>query len=54
MLSDLEGLSNAAIGGRLGLSLPAVKSRLHRARLLLRKVLRPHFEEFPAPPASVA
>jgi DNA-directed RNA polymerase specialized sigma24 family protein len=29
----------------LGLSLPAVKSRLHRARLLMREALAPHFEE---------
>jgi RNA polymerase sigma-70 factor, ECF subfamily len=44
VLSDIEGLSNAEIGGLLGLSLPAVKSRLHRARLLLRDSLKPHFE----------
>jgi RNA polymerase sigma-70 factor (ECF subfamily) len=50
-LSEMEGLSNAEIGGLLGLSLPAVKSRLHRARLLLRAALRPYFEDFPAPAA---
>jgi RNA polymerase sigma-70 factor (ECF subfamily) len=44
VLSELEGLSNAEIGAQLGLSLPAVKSRIHRARLLLRRVLAPHFE----------
>jgi RNA polymerase sigma-70 factor (ECF subfamily) len=44
VLSELEGLSNAAIGARLGLSLPAVKSRIRRARLLLRRALAPHFE----------
>jgi RNA polymerase sigma-70 factor (ECF subfamily) len=54
VLSDMEGLSNAEIGGLLGLSQPAVKSRLHRARLLLREALQPHFEEFPAPAAPVA
>jgi RNA polymerase sigma-70 factor (ECF subfamily) len=54
VLSDLEGRSNAEIGGLLGLSLPAVKSRLHRARLLLREALQPHFEEFPAPAAPAA
>jgi RNA polymerase sigma-70 factor, ECF subfamily len=47
VLSDLEGLSDAAIGARLGLSVPAVKSRLHRARLLLRDRLAPYFEELP-------
>ena len=45
VLADLDGLANADIGRRLGLSLPAVKSRLHRARLLLRDALAPHFEE---------
>ncbi len=44
VLSDVEGLPNAEIGGLLGLSLPAVKSRLHRARLLMRQALAPHFE----------
>jgi len=36
MLSDLEGVPNREIGQALGLSVPAVKIRLHRARLLLR------------------
>ena len=36
------------IGALLGLSLPAVKSRLHRARLMMREVLAPHFEEYVA------
>jgi len=47
VLSDLEGLSDAAIGERLRLSVPAVKSRLHRARQLLRDRLAPHFDELP-------
>jgi RNA polymerase sigma-70 factor (ECF subfamily) len=45
VLSDEEGITNADIGEMLGLSLPAVKSRLHRARLMLRDALAPHFEE---------
>ncbi len=45
VLADVEGLANAEIGEILGLSLPAVKSRLHRARLLMRDALAPHFEE---------
>jgi RNA polymerase sigma-70 factor (ECF subfamily) len=45
LLADIEGLPNAEIADRLGLTLPAVKSRLHRARLLLREELAPHFEE---------
>jgi RNA polymerase sigma-70 factor (ECF subfamily) len=45
VLSDVENLPNAEIGAMLGLSLPAVKSRLHRARGLMRTALAPHFEE---------
>jgi RNA polymerase sigma-70 factor (ECF subfamily) len=45
ILADVEGLPNAAIAGRLGMSLPAVKSRLHRARAMLREALAPHFED---------
>jgi RNA polymerase sigma-70 factor (ECF subfamily) len=48
VLSDVEGLANAEIGEMLGLSLPAVKSRLHRARQKLRDALAPHFEEVSA------
>lgn len=36
VLSDLEGIPNREIGEALGLSVPAVKTRLHRARLFLR------------------
>src|SRR5262249_12364215 len=45
VLSYLEEMPKAEIGKLLGLSVPAVKSRLHRARLLLRDALRPHCEE---------
>ncbi len=45
VLSDVEGRANAEIASKLGLSLPAMKSRLHRARLLLREALAPHFHE---------
>jgi RNA polymerase sigma-70 factor (ECF subfamily) len=43
MLGIVEDRPNAEIGELLGLSLPAVKSRLHRARLMLRAALAPHF-----------
>ena len=43
--ADVEGLTNPEIGEILKLSLPAVKSRLHRGRLLMRDALAPHFEE---------
>jgi RNA polymerase sigma-70 factor (ECF subfamily) len=42
LLSDVEGLTNAEVADLLGLSLSAVKSRLHRARHLLRDSLAPH------------
>jgi RNA polymerase sigma-70 factor (ECF subfamily) len=43
VLADVEGLPNADVAARLHLSLPAVKSRLHRARLMMRDALAPHF-----------
>ena len=48
VLADVEGVSNAEIADMLGLSVPAVKSRLHRARLLMRDALARHFEEVAA------
>ncbi len=39
VLRDLEGLSNVEIAEALGMSIPNVKSRVHRARLFLRKRL---------------
>ncbi len=46
LLRDVEGLSTEKVGEILDLSIPAVKSRLHRARLFLRKKLSNYFEEF--------
>jgi RNA polymerase sigma-70 factor (ECF subfamily) len=43
--AEIEELSNTTIAGMLRLSVPAVKSRLHRARLLMRKALAPYVEE---------
>lgn len=48
VLADIEEVPNAEIARMLELSLPAVKSRLHRARLLMREALAPHFEEVAA------
>jgi RNA polymerase sigma-70 factor (ECF subfamily) len=39
VLHDVEGLPNPEIAEALGISLPAVKSRVHRSRLFLRKRL---------------
>jgi RNA polymerase sigma-70 factor (ECF subfamily) len=44
VLADVEGLPNNEIAEMLELSVPAVKSRLHRARLRMRDALAPHFE----------
>ena len=45
VLADVEGLPNADIADMLSLSVMAVKSRLHRARLWMREALAPYFEE---------
>jgi RNA polymerase sigma-70 factor (ECF subfamily) len=42
VLADVEERPNAEVGQLLGLSLAAVKSRLHRARLALRETLGHH------------
>src|SRR5438128_3501807 len=39
VLHDIEGLSNPDIAETLGISLPAVKSRVHRSRLFVRQRL---------------
>lgn len=43
LLRDVEGLSNAEVAETLGLSVAAVKSRLHRARINLRDRLNRYF-----------
>ncbi len=43
VMRDVEGLSTEEVGKALKLSVPAVKSRLHRARLFLRNELNPYF-----------
>lgn len=44
-LRDVEGMTNQEVADVLGLTLPAVKSRVLRARLHLRDRLAPYFEE---------
>jgi len=39
VMHDMEGLSDPEITATLGISLPAVKSRVHRSRLFLRQRL---------------
>jgi len=45
ILRDMEGFSNAETGEALGISVAAVKSRLHRARIALRGMLAEYFEK---------
>lgn len=46
ILRDVDGLSNKEVGRILDLSIPAVKSRLHRSRLMLRKRLGRFHEDY--------
>ena len=47
LLRDVEELSTAAVADILEITVPAVKTRLHRARLLLRESLSQYFEGDP-------
>ncbi|HVP39773.1 MAG TPA: sigma-70 family RNA polymerase sigma factor [Candidatus Saccharimonadales bacterium] len=54
LLRDIEGLSNSEVAEILDLSVAAVKSRLHRTRLQLRRDLARYFSEREAARASRA
>jgi len=45
VLRDIEGLEGAQVAKILGLSLPAMKSKLHRSRELLRKNLSVYLKD---------
>ena len=45
VLRDIQGLSGSETAEVLGITLPTVKTRLHRARLWLRDRLADYFEE---------
>jgi RNA polymerase sigma-70 factor (ECF subfamily) len=45
VLRDIEEMSNAEVAEILDISIAAVKSRLHRARLKVRNRLAVHFGE---------
>ncbi len=47
LMRDVDGLSNEEISDVLGLSVPAVKSRLHRARLAVREELDRRYRNSP-------
>ena len=46
VLRDVDGMSNSEVSTMLNLSLPAVKSRLHRARLYLRRTLESYYQDY--------
>jgi len=46
VLRDIDGLSNEAVSNVLQLSVPAVKSRLHRARLIMRQQLKKYYDGY--------
>ncbi len=46
ILRDIDGLSNEDVCEMLDLSIPAVKSRLHRSRLMLRKRLQKFYDDY--------
>ena len=48
VLRDVEGFSAEETGEMLKLSVPAVKSRLHRARVFVRRELASYFQDKPA------
>lgn len=52
ILRDIEGQTAPEVGEITGLSVAAVKSRLHRARLALREELSRLQNESPTPPAT--
>ncbi len=54
ILRDIDGLSNKEVGKILGLSVPAVKSRLHRSRLMLRRRLKRFYDDYRADTKIIA
>jgi len=46
IMKDVEGFSNEEIAQTMGLSVPAVKSRLHRGRFVLRNELADYFRRY--------
>jgi len=53
VLRDIEGLSVQATAEVLGISVPNVKTRLHRARMMLRERLSSYFKAHPVQKESV-
>ncbi len=49
ILRDIDGFTNSEVGKLLGLTTPAVKSRLHRARSLLKRRMKAFFNSGSVP-----
>ncbi|RME60246.1 MAG: sigma-70 family RNA polymerase sigma factor [Candidatus Dadabacteria bacterium] len=45
VLRDVDGLTNREVADILSLTVPAVKSRLHRSRMMLRELLKDTYKE---------
>ena len=54
VLRDVDGLSNKEVSKMLQLSIPAVKSRLHRSRIMLRKRLNRFYQDYSSESTIVA
>jgi RNA polymerase sigma-70 factor (ECF subfamily) len=52
VLRDVEGLTAPEVAEVMGLTVEAVKSRLHRARLTVREAVAPHLTTEPAGPRT--
>lgn len=46
LLRDVDGLSNQEVAEILKITVPAVKSRLHRSRIMLRKKLKLFYQDY--------
>jgi RNA polymerase sigma-70 factor (ECF subfamily) len=45
LLRDVEGLSNEDVASTVGLTIPTVKSRLHRSRMFVRERIEDYFRK---------
>jgi RNA polymerase sigma-70 factor (ECF subfamily) len=54
LLRDVEGLSASEVAEAVGVSVEAVKSRLHRARVAVREKLAPLLSDEPESPITEA
>ncbi len=53
ILRDVDGLSSKEVSSITGVTVAAVKSRLHRARLMLRKSLKSYYNEILRPETEI-